>query len=168
MTINTNQPCDFPGVDINLLQSSTSSLSIDKSNTNNNSSSRVVTPPTVEKNTIKVDTETRRVSWNCPNTTNDINPLDVSFEEFQKERRRRTTAGLIGSSTTSRRRVSTTDIMADWNENDEVESSTSMNKERKESLKRQREIANKVRKDFDILRKRISDMEEARDRKQSV
>ena len=166
MTNNTNQiPCDFPGVDINLLQSSTSTLSIDKSNTTNCSSSRVVTPPTVEKNTIKIDTETRRVSWNCPNTTNDINPLDVSFEEFQKERRRRrTTAGLIGS-TTSRRRVSTTDIMADWNEN-EVESSTStMNKERKESLKRQREIANKVRKDFNILRKRISDMEEARDRK---
>ena len=160
MTNNTNQiPCDFPGVDINLLQSSTSSLSIDKSSTTN--CSRVVTPPTVEKNTIKVDTETRRVSWNCPDTTNDINPLDVSFEEFQKERRRRcTTAGLIGS-TTSRRRVSTTDIMADWNENDEVES----NKERKESLKRQREIANKVRKDFNILRKRISDMEEARDRK---
>ena len=33
-----------------------------------------------------------------------------------------------------------------------------MNKERKESLKRQREIANKVRKDFNILRKRISDI----------
>ena len=165
MTNNTNQiPCDFPGVDINLLQSSTSTLSIDKSNTNNNTSnSRVVTPPTVEKTSIKVDTETRRVSWNCPDTTNDINPLDVSFEEFQKERRRRTTAGLLGS-TTSRRRVSTTDIMADWNENDEVESTT-MNKERKESLKRQREIAKKVRKDFDILRKRISDMEEQRDRK---
>ena len=161
MTNNTNQiPCDFPGVDINLLQSSTSSLSIDKSNTTN--CSRVVTPPTVEKNTIKVDTETRRVSWNCPDTTNDINPLDVSFEEFQKERRRRTTAGLIGSS--KGRRVSTTDIMADWIENDEVESTT-MNKERKESLKRQREIAKKVRKDFDILRKRISDMEEQRDRK---
>ena len=164
MTNNTNQiPCDFPGVDINLLQSTTSSLSMDKSNTNTNNS-RVVTPPTVEKSPIKVDTETRRVSWNCPDTTNDINPLDVSFEEFQKERRRRTTAGLIGSSTTSRRRVSTTDIMSDWNENDELESTT-MNKERKESLKRQREIANKVRKDFNILRKRISDMEEARDRK---
>ena len=164
MTTNTNQiPCDFPGVDINLLQSSTSTLSIDKSNTNN-SSGRVVTPPTVEKSTIKVDTDVRRVSWNCPDTTNDINPLDVSFEEFQKERRR-TTAGLIGSSTTSRRRrVSTTDIMADWNENDEVvESASTMNKERKESLRRQREIAKKVRKDFDILRKRISDMEEKRE-----
>jgi len=159
---NQSMPCDFPGVDINLLQSS-SSLSMDKSNTSTNNS-RVVTPPTVEKSTIKVDTETRRVSWNCPDTTNDINPLDVSFEEFQKERRRRTTAGLIGS-TTSRRRVSTTDIMSDWNENDEVVESSTMNKERKESLKRQREIANKVRKDFDILRKRISDMEEARDRK---
>jgi len=166
MTNNTNQiPCDFPGVDINLLQSSASTLSIDKSNTNSNSSNRVVTPPTVEKTPIKVDTETRRVSWNCPDTTNDINPLDVSFEEFQKERRRRTTAGLI-SSTTSRRRVSTTDIMADWNENDEVVESSTMNKERKESIKRQREIANKVRKDFNILRKRISDMEDRS--KQSV
>jgi len=56
--------------------------------------------------------------------------------------------------------------MSDWNENDEVVESSTMNKERKESLKRQREIANKVRKDFNILRKRISDMEDRS--KQSV